>query len=358
MISKIKNNYKLLGKTFSNVLYFLKNTSTKHSEKDGNAYVLINLDDKIMNQSGGRFFYLLCQYFEQAGFNVVVKTNLFFYLFLHPYKKLLLNKNYSLMRKMPTPTNSILSKHNGKEQLISVAHGVETIGKNSGSYSLPFPMHPVQVDSFNKAALQNLRQTKRTIKILFSGSWTQDQYKVSLDKYNVLTRSEVIRFIIEKFRGRGILKQVDDRDELTTLLQSGATQEQIIISEVKTRDGDWMKLLSLSDFFISPPGYKYPWCHNSIESMAVGAIPILQYNELFVPALVHMENCICFHNTSELETAITTALSLQQEDIQRMRKNVISYYDEHLSPEAIIKKIKGISMVDKKDIEITIPYIN
>lgn len=348
----------MLGKVIPNILYYLKRTTTNDPRTSEHPSVLINLDSKIMNQEGGRFSYLICQYFEKAGFKVIVNTNLFFFLILHPYKKLLLGKNYLLTRKMKTPLNSIVSKQNGKEQVISVTRGLETLDKPSVGYSLPYPMHPVQVDGFNKAALQNLRETKKPIKLLFSGTWTGDQYKVSLGKYNVLTRDEVIRSIIDKFRNKNILRLISDRNELNSLIESQRVNDQIIISEVKTRDEDWMKLLSLTDFFIAPPGFMYPWCHNSIEAMAVGAIPVLQYNNLFVPELVHMENCICFQNKNELEVAINTALTLSADEIARLRRNVIDYYDTYLSPEAIVKKIQGISAGNESKVEMALPYIS
>lgn len=358
MLEKIKNNYKSAGKVVFNALRYLKTTSKPVAIKPGVAYAWINLDRKIMNQSGGRFAFLLCRYFEQSGYKVVIKTDLYFYLVLHPHKKALLNKEYFFVRKMHTPLNSIVTRSNGKEQTISVAHGLETIQQKSVDYSLPFPMHPVQVVSFNQSQINRLREEKRTIRVLFSGSWTQPQYKAPLDRYKILTRAEVIGFVVEKFGKANVLRQVSKREELTGLMQSPGVDAQIVVSEVKTRDEDWMELLSVADFFIAPPGFRYPWCHNSIEAMAVGTIPILQYNALFVPGLVHGENCFCFQNTKELEQAINTALAVSEEELHRMRQNVIAYYDRYLSSEAIVQKIKTITNNGKPKLEMAIPYIH
>lgn len=358
MLEKIKNNYKSVGKIVFNAFRYLKTTSKPLAIKPGKAYAWINLDRKIMNQSGGRFAFILCRYFEQAGYEVILKTDLYFYLVLHPYKKALLDKGYLFVRKTGTPLNSIVMKANGQEQTISLAHGLETIHRKSAAFSLPFPMHPVQVANFSKTAMSALRHANRPIRVLFSGSWTQDQYKVPLVRYEILMRSEVIGFIVARFGKDNVLQQVSKREELNKLLQSPAVDTQIVISEVKTRDEDWMELLSKSHFFVAPPGFKYPWCHNSIEAMAVGTIPILQYNNLFVPGLVHLENCLCFQNTKELEDAINLALALGDDEIQRMRANVISYYDSHLSPDAVVENIKGLINKGKPKMEMAIPYIH
>lgn len=358
MVSKIINNYKSAGKVLKNIRYYLQVTSKDYQIEKDRQYAIINLDKWIMNQSGGRFSYLLCRYLEQAGFEIVLKTNFLYFLVLHPYKALLLKKKFFFVRKMNTPANSIIFRKNGREQTLAIKKGLETIPGKSLTYSLPFPMHPVQVDNYRKEQLVSLRDSKRTIKVFFSGSWTQEQYKKPLERYNVLSRSEVMRFIVERFDTKKFFRSISSSSELNKLLQNEEVREQVIISEVKTRDEDWLKFLSIADFFISPPGFKYPWCHNAIEAMAVGTIPILQYSHLFVPELVHMENCIRYRNLDELQDAISTAMNMEKEDIARMRANVIAYYEQHLSPEAIVKQFKRISTDDVVQLELAMPYIN
>lgn len=219
-------------------------------------------------------------------------------------------------------------------------------------------MHPVQVDNYNIKILEEFRETKRKIRIFFSGSWTQNQYKVPLEKFNVLTRFEVISHVINIFYGDGIVKSITETKELYEFLNSNNSKEKIIISDVKTADEDWLKFLSCSDFFIAPTGFKYPWSHNSIEAMSVGTIPILQCNKLFMPHLLHMENCIVYKNTTELEDAIKIALNISLEDLKIMRQNVISYYENYLSPEIISEKLKSIVESEEKELSIAIPYIN
>jgi hypothetical protein len=134
-------------------------------------------------------------------------------------------------------------------------------------------------------------------------------------------------------------------------------QEQIVISETKTKDEDWLNFLATSDFFIAPPGFRYPWCHNAIEAMSVGTIPILQYSNLFSPQLRHLENCLQYQSKEELENVVKLALTLGQEEISRLKQNVVHYFEDHLSPNAIVKRIKELAESGQKKVDISIPYI-
>ena len=77
-----------------------------------------------------------------------------------------------------------------------------------------------------------------------------------------------------------------------------------------------------------------------------------------MPHLLHMENCIVYKNTTELEDAIKIALNISLEDLKIMRQNVISYYENYLSPEIISEKLKSIVESEEKELSIAIPYIN
>lgn len=358
-ISKIRNNYKYLKNLLPSLKYYYKITSQEHQLKDNHEYAFINLDINISNQEGGRFCYLLCKHFEKAGYNIILKMDFLFILMLDPEKKLLLKENYIFVRKIHTKKNTVVIDSKSRQpQIVNINYGFNSrLNTGHNQYILPYPMHPVQIDFYNHNVLKTLRTKKRTIKILFSGTWQKKQYQHSLDEYNVITRYEVLTDIIKKFNKMN-LKVISHKQQFVEVLNNDNNNEKIIISDVKCADEDWLKLLSIADFFISPPGSKYPWCHNSIEAMAVGTIPILQYNHLFTPQLVHMENCIAYDNLSELQHALTTALTLETEEIERMRKNVIKYYDEQLSPETVAKKLKHLVDASESGTAINIPFIN
>jgi hypothetical protein len=104
---------------------------------------------------------------------------------------------------------------------------------------------------------------------------------------------------------------------------------------------DWLPYLSKADFFICPPGYSMPMCHNVVEAMAVGAIPIINYPEWFNPDLRHMENCIIFDDKKDLIKKLESALELDQQKISEMRNHAIDYYENHLNPRKFISNVES-----------------
>lgn len=107
-------------------------------------------------------------------------------------------------------------------------------------------------------------------------------------------------------------------------------------------DQCWLENLSKSDFFLCPPGISMPMCHNAIEAMSVGTIPIINYPEWFSPSLIHMENCIIYDDETDLLDKIDCALNLEKPKLAEMRKKVIDYYNSHLNPVSFINKLEFI----------------
>lgn len=84
-----------------------------------------------------------------------------------------------------------------------------------------------------------------------------------------------------------------------------------------------------------------PMCHNVIEAMAVGTIPIINYPEWLNPGLVDMENCIAFDSKADLAKKITEVLNMKREQIDEMRTRVIEYYQNNLDPAGFMKKLES-----------------
>jgi len=99
------------------------------------------------------------------------------------------------------------------------------------------------------------------------------------------------------------------------------------------------RYLIRSNFFLALPGVVMPLCHNVIEAMFFGAIPILMHNNLFHPPLVHMHNCLVYSSHEELKHILNELKNLSHEKINFMRLNVLEYYENHLSSSAVIKNL-------------------
>ena len=118
----------------------------------------------------------------------------------------------------------------------------------------------------------------------------------------------------------------------------------VIVDTNKTWIDDkyWLMHLAKTDFFLAPPGIVMPMCHNIIEAMAVGAIPVTNYPEWFSPKLEHLKNCIQFSNKQDLVDKVKFILDMDNQGIKLLRENVIDYYEAYLTNEQFINAFEAV----------------
>jgi hypothetical protein len=309
----------------------------------------------------GRYSMIICQYFKYAGYNIIIKTNKKYFKIINRYKKPLLEKHYSFIRSCSTPLNSIvLVKPNGDSHTIHLKYGYELAKTSGNDCQAPYPMHPNFYEAHPSAdTFESLRKASRTIQVFFAGNSNIKSYKKESLKrtFNVIPRYNVLKFIREEFDSTGLLEVVNDKSVFYNILESDTTRKNILISNVRAKSSDWLKTLSKSSFFLCPPGALMPWSHNLVEAMSVGTIPILQYGNLMEPALVHKQNCLSYSNFEELQKAIETALTMDMDSVNRMRGNVIEYFEKYLSLQTVIAKINDLSNSGISSTNVVIPYI-
>lgn len=215
-------------------------------------------------------------------------------------------------------------------------------------HNLSYFMHPFQYTSGLVESIYFLRlNNKRCFKIFFSGNTSQEAYSSNLinKRFGIKNRSEILNIIKSD---RLVPLTIDFSNSLDySLLQNkivinswrwSKTESYNLINRV---DSDkWLYILSNSSFFICCPGVIMPFSHNAIEAMSVGCIPILEYSHLFTPPLSDNINCISF-NGSNLIEILVKIINMDDISIKMMRNEVIKYYDEYLSPKAMVDKINS-----------------
>jgi len=370
MINIFKKIYKLSQSLASYIYYNIRYIKKKFTPKEG-IYAIVNLDNHIKNDDQSRYLYIICMFLNHAGFNVIVKTHWSEFKSLKKpldFKSLLLKQNYLFVSNCSAPLNTIvLVQPNTPNHVIHLSYGYHLsykynnmIQSGKADCIAPYPMHPDQYKFYLAPAfLQTLKNSNKTMKVFFAGSINESMYaKERIKKFfNVIPRLELIQFILSNFKKSRKLQNDDDKLILKQLLSSTEYFNEVIISEVKTKEEDWLKTLSKTDFFICPPGVRIPWCHNCVEAMSVGAIPILEYADLFYPNLKNMKNCLSYTNFEELKMAIEKALAMEPPEIGKMQKNVLNYYNDYLSINSITKKIITFSNSPQHELKVAFPFI-
>lgn len=205
---------------------------------------------------------------------------------------------------------------------------------------MPFPMHPLQADT-STGQLDECRSANRKMRVFFSGD--THQYRRTWVRYPSpkLPRLPIVNAVMEDL-GNDVLV-ISDPDVLKELRNGAYTNKCVMTasSDVRIEPNDWLGTIAMADFFLSPPGIVMPMCHNIIEAMAVGSIPITNYPEWLDPHLKHMENCIVFDDRDDLIAKMKQVLEMAPEEIARLRSNVIDYYNAYMRPDTFIRRLEA-----------------
>ena len=208
---------------------------------------------------------------------------------------------------------------------------------------MPFPVHPVHAMRGFENRLDDLRAIKKDKRIFFSGDVKcYNRCRVRYPKPK-LPRLEIVNTIIDRM-GKDVLL-IADLSELSQLNAAGYTNKCVLVDTTKTWVDDkvWPDMLATADFFLAPPGIVMPMCHNIVEAMAVGCVPITNYPEWFDPALTPGENCIVFDDQDSLLDKLHMILKMPKEIIAEMRVKVLDYYEQYLRPATFIRRVEESS---------------
>lgn len=298
----------------------------------------------------GRLLYSVLHIFAANGYQVKLFDNINFSK-LDKYGQLVPSMmNLTLVDTVPDNRTHMLYLFDRKDKSCSRYHWKKTIQIKFDVFStyritdpviMPYPIHPLHSGADLAERLEALRKNQKTLRVFFSGD-TKGYTKNRIHYPNTkLPRLQVIETILERLVDQTI--HVKDETTLRGLLAGDYINSCIIVdtSKLWVDPASWLTHLSKTDFFICPPGYCMPMCHNVIEAMAVGAIPIINYPEWFNPTLTDMENCIVFGDQKDLIRKMRIVLEMDQQQVSEIRDKVIYYYENHLSPRKFIKEIES-----------------
>lgn len=229
------------------------------------------------------------------------------------------------------------------EKIVHIAYDYTSkLDLSANHFVLPYSIHYrlATNPTIDEIAILN-RNKRRSVRIFFAGNYNPDYYDhpIIRDDYGKLTRHN----IITQLRNHSAVWVIKDEHELANVFSDSTYHNQVIIIDTTRFRLDqtrWLDYLANADFFVAPPGVLMPMCHNIIEAMAVGTIPITNYPDWFLPEhLENMVNCISFSSPESLINQIEAVLSMDGAEIELLRANTIAYYKHWLSPSQAINRL-------------------
>jgi glycosyltransferase involved in cell wall biosynthesis len=206
----------------------------------------------------------------------------------------------------------------------------------NGGVWMPYPPFPSNVPLL----AEGFPEEERKIGVLFCGTSNESYDSASVREFGLMTRVEILESLFDS----GIeYEQYEDLDrEAGTgglFLPSYDGLSKIALGRISAEH--YLDVLKRTSFFIAAPGRSMPFSHNVVEAMGCGSIPILQYGNYFSPALEDGKNCLVFHDRKSLVEVIEKAMEMDEDEIERMRESVRSYYSEHLHFEVFLQKLNS-----------------
>lgn len=213
------------------------------------------------------------------------------------------------------------------------------------SLLIPYGVHPSFLQNFRdfNSVIPKLRNQKRYVRVFFAGNigFPKDKHLVER-YYGIPSRLRCADFLVEQADQLNILviRTFNERRYFANYPET-FQKYSLVLALTKGESKKWLNELAMAAFFLALPGAHMPMCHNVIESMAVGTIPILSYDNYFSPALEHGKNCLIYRDLEDLSASIKMASQMDSETIRQMRAAVIEYYERFLNPSKVATCIRN-----------------
>lgn len=307
--------------------------------REGEPVVCCDFANPAIDAVGGRYYYSLVRDLIDAGyFPVVTARRATLGTFgTSRLKSLLLTERLGVIRsldELKEPYFLITDRAAPAPMLAARVVGVsheKRLCETPWEIAFPVFAHP-QITAGGALPFVYQAEARRPVRIFFGGNTAAGKYDKNAirDVYRMLTRRDMLAVASAAMPAGDIHRP---RDAAAWL----ASREfhPFVLCETqhcKIPQECWLEALAKADFFLACPGVGMPLCHNLIESLAAGAIPVLQYGDYLPQPLENRVNCLAFDDAGGLRDVIATALAMSEEDIRALRANVRAYYQEFLAP--------------------------
>ena len=310
--------------------------------KSRNKVIYIDVTEVAWN----RYLYSFLKFFDLQGYTVFLPRNK--QLINHLCKKQgeyrfsswILQDNFV---KFGCPSNNGNTIYIEKTQL-SNDYFLSFVNNNFDDleYHIPMSEFPLVYHRLNWR-LEILAREKRKRSFFMAGNMDKDLYDRigSAGKFKIPSRVKTSEFLknkeyYKKLNSLKFLKNfIEAKIDNKVLLVDTSKEFSIELEELKI-------ILTKFDFFLALPGIIIPQCHNLIEAMSAGCIPVLHscYAKLLVPNLEHGVNALIYNDLDELNVLILSGFLLSEKEVLKLRLNCINYYKINLTPMQVVSKIE------------------
>lgn len=326
--------------------------------------VFFTLDDDRLYRDGdgsGRYAYMILSRFTAGGYNVYLHKKMDFrqYVKLGKYGRLIYSlKNLKFTGRLPKNTGDfnyafdtvyegVIDKPWRKLTYVNVLKAPYC--KVGEVLPIPYFFHPFIYKFKGDQDFKKFRKNEPKIKMFFAGNTVSTYYSnQDVKRYGQLTRREGAEAVSEL--GSDKVKTITNIGEFNRLLESDDYQNAgyllRIDSGIKVKITEWFNVVAKSDFFLCLSGTDLPMCHNAVESLAVGTIPIIGYPDWFFPPLEHRKNAIVYSGKEDLINKVREVLAMTPQEIGTMRKNAVEYFDQYLSNVRFIERYEASGYVN------------
>lgn len=343
--------------TLSHILTYLQLTRGHGVTADDASRKLVCFDfsDVEIDMETGRYVFILARDFEAAGCLPCFRNHFRFLATMRHkhHKRLLLDRPFRVYAGAgDLPADAVaatLSDHDNPEpatgRQIRVRYDYRWPDE-AGEIAMPYFAFP-EVYDFMIGSPPPDPAASRSWRVFFAGCCEVDRYGSSVlpEEFGKMSRVQIVKALHERLPA-GQIRHIASNADLD--MPFGETSQFVWAGSLE-RGGyripheRWIGSLDRADFFLACPGVEMPLCHNVIEALARGAVPILEHPEYFEPALEHDVNCLVFRGPHELVQMVERAFQMSAPEIQRLREAAGKYYEQHLAPGVFARRLLNLS---------------
>jgi hypothetical protein len=304
--------------------------------KPGEPIVCCDFSQQAIDAVGGRYYFSLVLDLIDAGyFPVFVGHRVTLSTFgTSRVKQLLLDRRLGTVKSLDEIKEPFLlitdsnSSSSFATRTVKVDY-TQRIQNAADEVAFPVFVHP-RIAIKEQLPFKYDVNAVRPARIFFGGNTEEGKYDKNVigEVYSMLTRREMLATVSSQVAD--IFRPANAIDWL-----KAPTPHSFVLCETqvsKIPPERWLEAMSQGDFFLACPGVGMPLCHNLIEAMAVGGVPILQYRRYLSPELQDGVNCLAFEDEASLKAVVARVLAMSHAEILKLRQGVKAYFDAHQSP--------------------------